>query len=102
MSIRQTIPALLRELRAMRDEVRASGSARGGDPLTNTCNDLAVAIMEIGGLNLSIPPQKSGKEADPEILLAEMARWRKANSSPRPKRAPDAPIVQPQRGPWRL
>ena len=79
MSIDQSLPALLADLRALRAEVDAAGTHRGGDPLLNTCNDLALAVMEIGGLNLSIPPQKSGKQPSVEQLLADMARWRAAN-----------------------
>ncbi len=48
---------------------------RIADPLAAVCNDLALAIMLAGGLPISIPPQNSGRDPDPDKLAADWERW---------------------------
>lgn len=80
--LRESIPQLVADLRELRAEVRARTMRepgqpqwRGADPLTAVCNDLALTIMMAGGLPISIPPQNSGRDPDPERLAADWERW---------------------------
>lgn len=92
MSVEQSLPQLLEDLRALRAEIDATGTHRGGNPLTSTCNDLAYEIAMIGGLEMRAPLQCSGRRPAVEQLLTDMRLWRAANA-PREPRAPGDPIV---------
>ena len=80
--LRETIPRVVADLRALRAEVRTRTMRepgqpqwRGADPLAAVCNDLALAIMLAGGLPIGIPPQNSGRDPDPDKLAADWERW---------------------------
>ena len=85
MAIAETLPALLADVRALRAEVEVLPTRRGGDPPTNTCNDLAVAIVEIGAMDLGRPPQSSAKQPSADVLAIDMARFREANAPREPR-----------------
>ncbi len=93
----QSIPQVVADLRALRAEVRARTMRepgqpqwRGADPLAAVCNDLALAIMLAGGLPISIPPQNSGRDPDPDKLAADWERWQ---ASLAPRESSGAPFV---------
>lgn len=95
--LRESIPQVVADLRALRAEVRARTMRepgqpqwRGADPLTALCNDLALAIMLAGGLPISIPPQNSGRDPDPDKLAAD---WAAFEASLAPRESSGAPIV---------
>lgn len=80
--LRESIPQVVADLRALRAEVRARTMRepgqpqwRGADPLTAVCNDLAYAVMFEGGLSVLIPPQNSGRDPCPDKLAADWERW---------------------------
>lgn len=95
--LRTSIPQLVADLRELRAEVRARTERRpgepqwrGADPLTSLCNDLALAIMLVGGLPISIPPQNSGRDPDPDKLAAD---WAAFEASLAPSESAGEPIV---------
>lgn len=103
-SLKRDIPRVLEALRALRAEVRdlttrppGEPQWRGADPLTSTCNDLALAIMLVGGLPISIPPQNSGRDPDPDTLAAD---WTRFEESLPMREAGEEPIVLQHDG-WR-
>lgn len=101
MAITESLPQLLADLRAMRDEVDASPTRKGGDPLAGFANDLAVLVVTLGGIDPARPLQRSGREPDVERLLEDLARFREANA-PREKRTKPAVISVAVTQPWRF